>query len=127
MSTGTTKAPALPIAPLEYSQQYQDQLNNILRLYFSQLDNPGTIAGSTQRTPPSTVIAALNFSQVDLTTGQYIVSFPTEADVTAGSLRLGDVYYDRTAGNVLKILTNSTIVVGLTGVGSAGTVGTVTP
>jgi hypothetical protein len=47
--------------------------------------------------------------------------------VTAGSLRLGDVYYDRTAGNVLKILTNSTIVVGLTGVGSAGAVGTVTP
>ena len=127
MSTGTTKAPALPIAPLEYSHQYQDQLNNTLRLYFSQLDNPGTIAGSTQRTPPSTVVAALNFSQVDLTTGQYIVSFPTEADVTAGSLRLGDVYYDRTAGNVLKILTNSTIVVGLTGVGSAGTVGTVTP
>ena len=34
-----TKAPALPIAPVDYSRQYLDQLNNVLRLYFSQLDN----------------------------------------------------------------------------------------
>jgi hypothetical protein len=101
MSTGTTKAPALPLAPLEYSRQYQDQLNNILRLYFAQLDNPGAIAGSTQRTPPSTVISALNFSQADPTTNTFIVSFPTQADLA--NLRVGDVYYDTTAGNVLKI------------------------
>lgn len=34
-----TKAPALPIAPVDYSRQYLDQLNNVLRLYFSQIDN----------------------------------------------------------------------------------------
>lgn len=34
-----TKAPALPVAPTDYSRQYQDQLNNVLRLYFTQLDN----------------------------------------------------------------------------------------
>jgi hypothetical protein len=34
-----TKAPALPIAPTAYARQYQDQLNNVLRLYFTQLDN----------------------------------------------------------------------------------------
>lgn len=34
-----TKAPALPVAPVNYNRQYQDQLNNVLRLYFSQLDN----------------------------------------------------------------------------------------
>jgi hypothetical protein len=34
-----TKAPSLPIAPSIYSRQYHDQLNNIFRLYFSQLDN----------------------------------------------------------------------------------------
>lgn len=34
-----TKAPNLPIAPVEYAQQYQDQLNNALRLYFGQIDN----------------------------------------------------------------------------------------
>ena len=34
-----TKAPSLPIAPSVYNRQYIDQLNNVLRLYFSQLDN----------------------------------------------------------------------------------------
>ena len=34
-----TKAPNLPIAPVEYNRQYLDQLNNVLRLYFSQIDN----------------------------------------------------------------------------------------
>lgn len=32
-------SPRLPIATSEYSRQYQDQLNNILRLYFNQLDS----------------------------------------------------------------------------------------
>ncbi len=31
--------PALPIAPDEYARRYQDQHNNVLRLYFRQLDN----------------------------------------------------------------------------------------
>jgi hypothetical protein len=34
-----TKAPNLPIAPVDYNRQYADQLNNVLRLYFSQIDN----------------------------------------------------------------------------------------
>lgn len=34
-----TKVPALPLAPVEYERQYQDTLNNILRLYFNTLDN----------------------------------------------------------------------------------------
>jgi hypothetical protein len=34
-----SKAPNLLIAPVEYSQQYIDQLNNALRLYFNQIDN----------------------------------------------------------------------------------------
>lgn len=33
-----TKAPALPYAPSEYNRRYQDELNNILRLYFNSLD-----------------------------------------------------------------------------------------
>lgn len=32
------KAPALPFAPIEYQQKYQDDVNNILRLYFNQVD-----------------------------------------------------------------------------------------
>jgi hypothetical protein len=31
-------APNLPLAPLEYNQQYVDQLNNVFRLYFNRLD-----------------------------------------------------------------------------------------
>lgn len=37
-SLTTVKAPALPIAPTDYSRQYQDQLNNVLRLYFNNID-----------------------------------------------------------------------------------------
>lgn len=35
----TSKAPNLPIAPVEYTQQYMDQVLNALRLYFNQIDN----------------------------------------------------------------------------------------
>ena len=31
-------APALPVGPTDYNRQYQDQLNNVLRLYFRQID-----------------------------------------------------------------------------------------
>ena len=31
-------APNLPLAPNEYDRRYSDQLNNVLRLYFNQLD-----------------------------------------------------------------------------------------
>jgi hypothetical protein len=34
-----TKAPTLPLAPVEYDRAYQDTLNNILRQYFVTLDN----------------------------------------------------------------------------------------
>lgn len=35
----TVKAPRLPAAPVEYAQRYGDDLTNVLRLYFNQLDN----------------------------------------------------------------------------------------
>lgn len=34
-----TKAPNIPVSPVSYSQQYQDQISNTLRLYFNQIDN----------------------------------------------------------------------------------------
>jgi hypothetical protein len=34
-----TRGPNLLVAPVDYSKQYQDQLNNALRLYFNQIDN----------------------------------------------------------------------------------------
>mgnify|MGYP006407035123 FL=1 len=32
------RAPALPYPPIEYSQEDFEQFNNVLRLYFKQLD-----------------------------------------------------------------------------------------
>ena len=100
MSTGTTKAPNLPIAPVEYSQQYQDQFNNVLRLYFSQLDNPGICAMSTLRTG-GVVFSALNFSEVNAASGTRVLSLPTQVELA--SLRVGDVYVDTSNANVLKV------------------------
>ena len=68
--------PNLPLAPNDYDRKYQDQLNNVLRLFFNQLSNPGDIGGAT-----------LN---LDLGT------LPTEADLP--NLRLGDVYRDTKDG-----------------------------
>ena len=34
-----TSSPRLPAAPVEYNQQYGDQLTNVLRLYFNEIDN----------------------------------------------------------------------------------------
>jgi hypothetical protein len=99
MSTGTTKSPNLPIAPVEYNQQYQDQLNNVLRLYFAQLDNPGPSAASTQRNG-NTVISALNFSQANAT-GVRVVSLPTQDDLA--NITVGSVYVDTSNANVLKV------------------------
>jgi hypothetical protein len=52
-------APALPLAPEAYNRPYQDQLNNVLRLYFNRLDSilaqlstgSGSIDGSGLRLP----------------------------------------------------------------------------
>lgn len=103
MSNGTTKAPNLPIAPTEYDQRWMDIFSNTLRLYFSQLDNPGPSAVATERTGTK-IKAALTFSQKDPTNPSLrVLSIPSQADIA--NLRVGDVYYDSTAGNVLKVKT----------------------
>jgi hypothetical protein len=68
--------PNLPLAPTEYERQYQDQLNNTLRLFFRQISNPGDMGGAT-----------LNLS---------INTLPTSADFN--DLRSGDVYRDISGG-----------------------------
>jgi hypothetical protein len=88
-----SKAPNLPIAPTQYSQQYQDQLNNIHRLYFSQVDN------FTQ---------AIN-----------IPSSGTTSDRPTTNLQVGQLYFDTTL-NTLIAWTGSTWVTG--GSAGTGTV-----
>lgn len=47
-------APRLPNAPVQYQAQYQDQLTNVLRLYFNQLDNIlGQLVAATSTIPVS--------------------------------------------------------------------------
>jgi len=92
MSSQNSIAPRLPIAPIEYDQRFMDEFIRILRLYFAQLDNPGPLQGTT-----------LNLSSINQTTGQASIILPTQASLS--TLRRGDVYYDTTAGNVLKIKT----------------------
>ena len=68
--------PSLPLAPTEYESRYFSQLNNVLRLYFNQLSNPGDMGGAT-----------LNLN---------LATLPTDADLP--NLRLGDVYRDTQDG-----------------------------
>jgi hypothetical protein len=93
----------LPVAPVEYNAQFMDQVLNILRLYFNQLDNAGPMAAATQRVN-GTIVAGLSFVQPDpAVPNTFTVSLPTQADLS--NLRVGDIYYDTTAGNVLKVKT----------------------
>ena len=69
-------SPNLPLPPDAYESRYFSQLNNILRLYFNQLSNPGDMGGAT-----------LNLN---------LDTLPTEADFA--NLRLGDVYRDTQDG-----------------------------
>jgi hypothetical protein len=49
---GQPIAPNLPLATEEYSRQYQDQLNNVLRLYFNRIDSTFNQLSVSDITPP---------------------------------------------------------------------------
>jgi hypothetical protein len=89
---GTATVPNLPVAPVEYNKPFMDQLLKILQLYFTTVDNIGPLRGSV-----------LNLSTIDQVTGLQAIVLPTQASLS--SLRTGDIYYDTSAGNVLKIKT----------------------
>jgi hypothetical protein len=64
----SSKAPNLPIAPVDYTQAYQDQVLNALRLYFNQIDNftqsiAIPLSGPTTNRPISTVQLPLSVGQ----------------------------------------------------------------
>jgi hypothetical protein len=102
MASKNSIAPRLPAAPVEYSQRFMDDLTNILRLYFTQLDNPSPMLAASQGVGTASVISALTFAQPDpANPGQFKISLPTQADLA--NLRSGDVYVDTSASNVLKV------------------------
>jgi hypothetical protein len=102
MSNPLFRAPRLPVPPVEYDRQFMESLLNALRLYFSQLDNPGALLAATQIVN-GLITTGLSFSQPDPTSpGSLRISLPTQADQAAGKLKPGDVYYDTTSF-VLKV------------------------
>jgi hypothetical protein len=97
MSQKNVVAPRLPNASEEYDPAMLNQLINVLRLYFNQLDNNGPISAATQFKGTS-VIAGLSFAP---NLGSSTPSLPTQTNLSV--LRVGDIYYDTTANNVLKV------------------------
>jgi hypothetical protein len=97
MASKTFVAPRLPAAPVEYSQQFMDQLTNILRLYFTQLDNPSPMLAASQNVGATNVITGLTFAEPNpAVRGTFKISLPTQADFA--NLRSGDVYHDTSGG-----------------------------
>jgi len=104
-------APNLPIAPVEYERQYQDQFSNVLRLFFNLVANAinapkphGSFYDTTTQTNP--VANTVNLMRVDSVyddaetifsiskdtnriyvseTGVYNIQFSAQLDKTGGS------------------------------------------
>ena len=68
---GQPVAPNLPAATEEYNRQYQDQLNNVLRLYFNRVD------ATLNQLRASDIIPAL--------TNYTVATLPSASDSGAGS------------------------------------------
>lgn len=81
MSMFQTSPPRLPVAPDGYSAVYMSQMMNVFNLFFTQL----------------TAVQPINISQLNID----VERLPTQANLA--DLRVGDVYRDSSAGNVLKI------------------------
>jgi hypothetical protein len=65
----------------EYSRGYFDELVRVLFLYFQRID----------------AVQQINIAKLNIN----VSTLPTQADLA--NLRVGDVYRDTTAGNVLKV------------------------
>jgi len=73
--------PSPPRPPAEYEKQYFDMLVNVLNLFFQQTN----------------AVQPINIAQLNID----INTLPTQANLA--NLRVGDVYRDTTASNVLKV------------------------
>ena len=84
------KAPALPLAPVEYQQKYADDLANILRLYFTQIDTLisqlrvgelntlalpyGSFADTTTQTTTANTATVMTLNTTDFSNGVSVVT-----------------------------------------------------
>lgn len=97
MAQKNVTAPRLPVATDEYDPVMMNQFINILRLYFNQLSSAGGLSAATQFNGTA-INSGLSFYPNPRSTTP---SLPTQADVA--NLRVGDIYYDTSANNVLKV------------------------
>lgn len=106
-----TRAPALPIAPTEYNRQYQDQLNNVLRIYFNTLDN--FIAQLMANT--STLPISIGGTNTDAF-GRLRVSNPQTIFDSQNRYQKDNQFDDSTAtgGTVSYVLNESTVELNVT-------------
>lgn len=77
----TATPPRLPSAPEEYSEPYMSGLLRVFYLFFQQIN----------------AVQPINITSLNIN----VERLPTQADLA--NLRVGDVYRDSSAGNVLKI------------------------
>jgi hypothetical protein len=71
-------APRLPAATLEYDVNYINQLNNVLRLYFNQIDNILGQMKASSDIPPTTNYTVTTLPSA-VTSGKGARSFVTDA------------------------------------------------
>ena len=71
-------SPNLPLFPIEYDQQYLDQLNNVLRLYFNRVDAILTQLKTDDISPALTNYTVATLPSA-VTSGKGARSFVTDA------------------------------------------------
>jgi hypothetical protein len=90
--------PRLPAAPVEYSQRYGDDLTNILRLYFNQLQNFNQLfttntGGALLKFPNGAFfqdgVTTLTNSITNVSTADIVVADTSQFVLTAGALLIG--------------------------------------
>lgn len=141
-----TVAPRLPSSPQPPDARYLDQLNNVLRLYFNQLDaaigplvggqggrylsNPyGAFQDTTIQTAPANTAQVMRFSQTDFTNGVTLGSQTTSFTASIGAASTTMTVTVATAGSIYlgMTLTGAGVSVGTRVVsqtsGTAGGVG----
>ena len=138
------KAPNLPVGPTDYSQQYQDQFSNVLRLYFNQLDNwfasvnaegggkylrfpYGAFQDGTTQTIPANTAQVMRFNQTDfsdgVSLGSHTASFTASqatSTLTVSAVASGTIYLGMTVSGT-GVTAGTMITAFGTGTGGAGT------
>ena len=113
-STSRVVAPALPTGPETYSRGYVDRFNNILRLYFNQIDN--ALRNAVANTVPYNLRVAQG--QVSGATALYQFGFNADVDITEETVwsEGGNFTYPGAAGEVY-ISSSDTNDIATTGTG----------